>query len=100
MIQHYPERIDQIREWENDFDNLNGISTFFPRNKVPPRFRTKNITTKKGRLMKVCTIDDVVTWAKTGWRARGNAPDIGGLYQFQLAEMGPRLCLAHYAACE
>ena len=100
MIHNSPERIDQIREWENDFDNLNGLSTFFARNKVPRRFRTKTIMTKKGKQMKVCTIDDVVAWAKTGWRAKGSAPDIGGLYQFQLAEMEPRLCLAHYAACE
>lgn len=100
MAQHYPERIDQIREWENDFNNTNGISTLFPRNKVPSRFRTKTITTKAGGLMKVCTIDDVVAWAKTGWRAMGNAPDIGGLYNFQLSELEPRICLSQYQACE
>lgn len=117
MLTHYPERIDQIREWEADFDNLNGMSTFFPRNKVPRRFRSKTITTRRkiksvdpdtGQKiitimetpMRVCTIDDVVAWAKTGWMAQGNAPDIGGLYEWQLREMEPRLCLAQYTACE
>lgn len=100
MIQHYPERIDQIREWESSFENLNGLSTFFPRNKVPMRFRSKVIQTKESGPMRVCTIDDVVAWAKTGWKAQGNAPDIGGLYQVQLSEIGPRLCLSQYQACE
>lgn len=102
MITHYPERIDQIREWEGSFDKAkNGIQTFFSRNKVPPRFRSKIIIAPKtGNRVAVCTIDDVVAWAKTGWRARGNAPDIGGLYQSQLEKIEPRLCLAHYAACE
>ena len=100
IIQHYPERIDQIRMWENSFDNPNGISTFFAPNTVPPRFRSKTVRTKNDRLIQVCTIDDVVAWAKTGWRAQGVAPDIDSLFQLQLQEMEPRLCLAQYAACE
>ncbi len=96
----FPARINQIREWEADFDNLNGMSTFFPRKKVPMRFRSKTIETAKGKPMKVCTIDDVVSWAKTGWRASGNAPDLNGLYEFQLREMPPEMCISQYQACE
>lgn len=96
----FPQRIEQIREWEKDFDNLNGISTFFPRNKVPARFRSKPIQTAKGKPMKVCTIDDVVAWAKSGWRARGTAPDLNGLYEFQLRELPPAMCISQYQACE
>lgn len=96
----FPERITQIREWESDFNNLNGMSTFFPRNKVPARFRSKLIETAKGKPMRVCTIDDVVEWAKTGWRGKGNAPDLNGLFRYQIAEMEPSLCLSQYQACE
>lgn len=96
----FPARIDQIREWENDFNNLNGMSTFFPRNKVPMRFRSKIVETAKKGPMNVCTIDDVVAWAKTGWRATGASPDLNGLYQFELSETGPVLCLSQYQACE
>lgn len=96
----FPERIDQIRKWEGDFNNLNGMSTFFPRKKVPARFRSKTINTKDGKPMKVCTIDDVVAWAKTGWRGKGNAPDLNGLFKYQLEELEPTLCLSQYQACE
>lgn len=96
----FPDRIDQIRQWETDFNNLNGISTFFPPNKVPIRFRSKTITTTTGHSMRVCTIDDVVEWAKTGWRATGNAPDLNGLFELQMQEMEPVLCLSKYQACE
>lgn len=96
----FPERITQIRNWEKEFDNLNGISTFFSPNKVPKRFCSKKITTAKGKPMRVCTIDDVVEWAKTGWRGKGNAPDLNGLFQYQIAELEPVLCLSQYQACE
>lgn len=100
LASSFPERINQIREWEGDFDSRNGMSTFFPRNKVPARFRSKTITTAKGKPMRVCTIDDVVAWAKTGWRGKGNAPDLNGLFRYQIAELEPVLCLSQYQACE
>lgn len=100
LAEKFPERIAQIREWEKEFNNLNGMSTFFPRKKVPMRFRSKTITTATGKPMKVCTIDDVVAWAKTGWRAAGNAPDLNGLFRYELEEMEPRLCLSQSQACE
>lgn len=99
MSQHFPERIEQIRNWEELFDNLNGISTFFPRNVVPRRFRTKQIMTAQGEAMKVATIDDVVTWARSGWRARGTAPDVEGLFEGMAGGQSP-ICLSQSLACE
>lgn len=100
LATEFPERIAQIREWESGLDNLNGMSTFFPPKKVPARFRSKTIMTVKGKPMQVCTIDDVVEWAKTGWRGKGAAPDLNGLYDFQLREMPPTMCLSQFQACE
>ena len=91
----FPERVEQIRQWEEDLQ-----STFFAPNKVPSRFRSKSITTKDGRPMRVCSIDDVIAWAQTGWRGRGTAPDMSGLFQFELDTMEPVLCLSQYQACE
>lgn len=100
LITHHPERIDEIREWEESFDNRLGYSSFFPRNKVPMRYRSRDYYTPKGKHFKVCSIDDVVKWAKTGWRARGSAPDVNGLYDGQLADLKPKICLSQYQACE
>ena len=62
----WPERIDMIREVETGgFTNtVHGFSGFFRRTTVPLRFRSKKIRTKEGVIMFVCTIDDVVRWAK------------------------------------
>ncbi len=59
----WPERIDMIREKEENIENACGYSSFFPRRTVPLRFRSRKITTKAGLQMVVCTIDDVVKWA-------------------------------------
>lgn len=100
LAKSFPQRIDEIRTWENEFKNLNGISTFFPRSKVPFHFRSKTITTKNGEPVKVCTIDDVVKWAKTGWRGHGESADTNSLFQFELDHMAPAMCLNQYTACE
>lgn len=61
----WPERIDRIRVDENSgfVESHHGFSGFFRATTVPLRFRSKKITTKDGRVMMVCTIDDVVQWA-------------------------------------
>lgn len=69
----WPERIDMIREAELSPSFAKGISTFFSRDKVPLRFRSKEITANNGERMKVATIDDVVRWSATGKRATGIA---------------------------
>lgn len=100
MAKYFPERVEQIADWEKQFENKNGMSTFFPRNKVPFQYRSKTITTKKGQEMKVCTIHDVIQWANSGWRGKGTAPDVNGLFDDQLEELDPKICLSQHLACE
>ena len=100
MAENFPERVTQLRQWERLFQNANGVSTFFPRNTVPSRFRTRAIKTTKGVAMKVATIDDVIKWANSGWRAKGEAPDKDGLFKDQLKDLPPTLCLSQHLACE
>jgi 3'-phosphoadenosine 5'-phosphosulfate sulfotransferase (PAPS reductase)/FAD synthetase len=72
---HFPERIDQLRSQELQFNGVTrNISTFFAPKTVPERFRTHEITTNKGARMNVATIDDVVRWSRTGKRAREIQP--------------------------
>lgn len=99
IAKHYPERIARIRQVETEFDNINGMSTFFARNKVPPRFRTKEIQTAKNGAMKVATIDDVVRWANTGKGAVG-LPCDEDLFADQSKDLPPQICLAQHLACE
>ena len=76
IAQKFPERIAMIRDAENTFEKDNGrYSSFFARNAVPERFRSKAFTTKEGEQMNVATIDDVVRWSMTGKRAKGSYLD-------------------------
>ena len=76
IAQKFPERIAMIRDVENAFEADYGrYSSFFARNAVPERFRSKAFTTKEGEQMNVATIDDVVRWSMTGKRARGSYLD-------------------------
>lgn len=76
IAQRFPERIAAIRDAENAFEAENGrYSSFFARNAVPERFRSKACVTKKGEEMNVATIDDVVKWSMTGKRAKGSYLD-------------------------
>lgn len=73
----FPERIDLLREKENSFSDDNGGTRFnqaFPLKKTPERYRSKEVSTKKG-IVKVATIDDVVEWSKTSDRKRGSQFD-------------------------
>lgn len=72
----FPERIDEIRAWEEKFEAEKGrYSSFFPSRTVPERFRSKPYRMKDGTDVMVCTIDDVVKWAKTGKGAKGSWED-------------------------
>lgn len=72
----YPERIDHIRNLEQEFFKRYGrYSSFFHAKTVPPRFRSMKYTDKKGKTTMVATIDDVVKWAMSGKRARGKWDD-------------------------
>lgn len=68
---NFPDRIDSIRQLEEEL----GDASFFHRNTVPERFRTKQITTKDGETMMVASIDDVTRWSLTGKRAQGSYLD-------------------------
>lgn len=63
IASRWPARIRAIRLAENSNPSSVGFSSFFPRNSVPLRFRSKKIRTKDGSYVMVCTIDDVVEWA-------------------------------------
>lgn len=95
LSKNFPERIDQLRQWEIEIE-----STFFPPNAIPDRFKSKKCITKNGATRRICTIDDVVTWAKSGRRAQGVAPDIDSLFEEQLKDLPPQICLAQHLACE
>lgn len=97
---HRPEKFEQIAEWERLVQIDNPRATFFHRKTVPERFRTKSITTDAGNQMKVCTIEDVLAWAKTGWRAQGLSPEFGGLFQFNELRAIDNLCVGRSMACE
>jgi 3'-phosphoadenosine 5'-phosphosulfate sulfotransferase (PAPS reductase)/FAD synthetase len=76
IAQKFPERIDQIRAAELNMKAVNGrFSSFFPNDKTPLRFRSRDYTGADGREHKVCTIDDVVRWSLTGKRAQGQWDD-------------------------
>lgn len=72
----FPERIDEIRAKEQEFEKLYGrYSSFFPASSVPERFRSKPCQMEDGTWMNVATIDDVVKWSMTGDRAQGSYLD-------------------------
>lgn len=69
----FPERIKQLRDAEQKFQDLNGrYLSFFAADKVPLRFRSR-LDKKTGE--KFATIDDVVKWSMTGKRATGSYLD-------------------------
>jgi len=87
IAKNFPERIDMIRRAETDTGR---ISTFYPRKYVPLGYRSLEITTHDGEIMRVPTIDDVVSWSKT---ARG-----GRNYNFDFDT--PMMCSSNLGACE
>jgi len=95
LSQNYPERIEELRRWEEELG-----STFFPPNTTPDRFKSRAVDTKQGRRVKVCSIDDVIAWARSGWRAKGPSPDVDGLFDDQAKDLPPQICLSQHLACE
>ena len=72
----FPERIDEIRTAEQEFEKRFGrYSSFFPAASIPERFRTKPYTDAQGNQMMIATIDDVVNWSMSGKRAKGSYLD-------------------------
>ena len=77
IAQKFPERIDEIRAKEILFETTWGrFSSFFGPGTVPERFCSRQSwSEKKGRMVGVPTIDDVVRWSMTGDRAQGSWDD-------------------------
>lgn len=98
---HFPERIDQLRVYERSVkrpgSTEESISTFFHRRTVPERFRSLPVKTASGKLMNVCTIDDVVRWSHTGKRARERQPV---LFEDFYDDDKTLVCLAGRGMCE
>jgi len=65
MAKYRPERIDFIEEQENLVHPER--ASFFFRNTVPERHRSKPIITNEGEELYICTIRDVVRWSKTAY---------------------------------
>jgi 3'-phosphoadenosine 5'-phosphosulfate sulfotransferase (PAPS reductase)/FAD synthetase len=70
IARNFPERIDMLRKAESETGSEKAgdrFSSFFPPDKVPMRYRSREVIRKRdGRKVKVATIDDVVEWANTG----------------------------------
>ena len=72
-----PERIETLRAFEVEMDGVIGrpCCSFYNGNKVPERFRTKQIEDAEGNQFNTCSIDDVVRWSMTGKGATGSHED-------------------------
>lgn len=72
----FPERIDQIRKAEQQFEIDGGrYSSFFPPNTTPKRFHSRECINRDGETVSFATIDDVVKWSLTGKNAKGSWED-------------------------
>lgn len=65
IARYRPEKVNFIAQQEISNPNPNGISTFFSPNTVPMQYRTREVVTSDGRIVKVAPIRDVVTWSMT-----------------------------------
>jgi 3'-phosphoadenosine 5'-phosphosulfate sulfotransferase (PAPS reductase)/FAD synthetase len=97
IAQIAPEQIDRIRREEGDWQSDGFFHGFFSRDKIPMRFRSRKIRTRDGRVMMVCTIDDVVAWAT-------EKPD-GTQQELRLGELDTRAedrtaCQSSWGSCE
>jgi len=72
----FPDRIDKIREAEQEFTKRYGrYSSFFHSTTIPARFRSMPYIDKTGETVMLATIDDVVKWSMTGKGAKGSYED-------------------------
>jgi 3'-phosphoadenosine 5'-phosphosulfate sulfotransferase (PAPS reductase)/FAD synthetase len=64
-FRHSPEVFDRIRDAEKpeNFSGRKAPRPFFAYNKTPKRFHSVTFTTKKGKIMTLAMIDDVISWA-------------------------------------
>lgn len=77
IAQNFPERIDALRKFESEMDQVIGRPwcSFFQGSKIPKRFHTKEIESAGGEKITTGSIDDVVRWSMTGKGAKGSWED-------------------------
>jgi 3'-phosphoadenosine 5'-phosphosulfate sulfotransferase (PAPS reductase)/FAD synthetase len=105
IAQVWPERFMSMAEKEKEVPSANNISTFFARDKVPKRYRSKLIQTKDGTKMYVATSLDVMRWALDGMEQRkqqaineANQSKLG--LEFDMQEEDAPVCPSTFGACE
>lgn len=89
IADHFPERIDLIRFYENKIG-----SSFYPKKMTPARFR-KSIFSRNDQSFEIASIDDVVEWSKTSWG--GNEFVSGPQLSFDLSFP---TCINNSGSCE
>ena len=105
IAQLWPERFVSMAEKEKLVSSQNNISTFFARDKVPMRYRSKLIQTKDGVKMFVATSTDVMRWALDGIEQKKqeaineeNQSKLG--LEFNMQQEDAPACPSTYGACE
>ncbi len=102
IAREFPELIDKLRREEQSVNSCStGSSTFFPINSIPEVMRSKMITTKDGRELKVPTIDDVIAWTRTKDKKKHNRQfALGFWHDESLNEADVHVCPSTMGACE
>ena len=92
IARNFPDVVDRLAAAETEVNNAgNGMSSFFAMDTVPMPWRSKEITTKDGRVLKVATARDVFAWAAT---ARG-----GRQFQFDFMLENSSACPSSLGMC-
>jgi 3'-phosphoadenosine 5'-phosphosulfate sulfotransferase (PAPS reductase)/FAD synthetase len=101
IAQKFPDRIVKLRREEASVNDCgSGSSSFFPMKTVPPQHRTREITTRDGRQMKVPTIDDVLAWSRTKDKKKHNSQYAMDFWHQDLTEQDRGVCPTTMASCE
>jgi 3'-phosphoadenosine 5'-phosphosulfate sulfotransferase (PAPS reductase)/FAD synthetase len=105
IAEMWPERFQALAEKEKLVPSDGNMSTFFARDKVPKRYRSKLIQTKDGTKMYVATSLDVMRWALDGMEQRkqqaineANQSKLG--LEFDMQEEDAPVCPSTFGACE
>lgn len=95
IARNFPEVVGRLAAAEEEMPTKNMFSSFFAMDRVPLPWRSKEITTKDGRILNVPTARDVFAWAAT---ARG-----GRQFQFDFmleADPDSAICPSGRGMCE
>lgn len=62
-----PAKFDRIRTEETNATATRDCNTFFSPDKIPARFRSREVMRKDGTMVRIAMIDDVIRWANSGY---------------------------------